>query len=36
MLESDIKNDNFYLKNHEDNFDKKYHFNNIFKIVYLK
>jgi hypothetical protein len=26
MLESDIKNDDFYLKNHENNFDERYYF----------
>jgi hypothetical protein len=36
MLESSIKNKNFCLKNHEDNFDERYHLNNRFKIIYVK
>jgi hypothetical protein len=33
-LERCIKNNNFYLKNHEDNFDEIYHLNSSFIIVF--
>jgi hypothetical protein len=36
MLESSIKNNNFYLKNHKDNFDEKYHLKDRFRDVYFK
>jgi hypothetical protein len=36
MLESYIKNEDFYLKNLENNCDEKCHFNDRFIIVYLK
>jgi hypothetical protein len=36
MLELNTKNKNFYLKSHEDNFDKKHYFDDIFRIDYFK
>jgi hypothetical protein len=36
ILEPDVKNDNFCSKNYKDNFDKRYHLNDRFIVVYLK
>jgi hypothetical protein len=36
MLELSIKNKNFYLKNHEGNFDEIYYLSDGFKADYLK
>jgi hypothetical protein len=30
------QNNNFYLKNHKDNFKEKYHPNDRFEVVYLR
>jgi hypothetical protein len=39
-IQVDVKiinqNDNFYLKNYEDNFDERHRLNNRFKVVYLR
>jgi hypothetical protein len=35
MLESKIKNNNFYLKNFKDNFEEKYHLDDRFRFVYF-
>jgi hypothetical protein len=36
MLESNNKNNNFYLKNHEDNLYERYHLNERFRVAYFK
>jgi hypothetical protein len=36
ILESDIKNENFYLKNYEDNFDERYHQNYRLEVSYFE
>jgi hypothetical protein len=36
MLESYIKNNNFYFKNHEDIFDERYHQNDRFRVFYFE
>jgi hypothetical protein len=30
------QSDNFYLKNHEDNFEERHHQNDRFRVVYFK
>jgi hypothetical protein len=36
MLELNIKNKNFYLKNHKNNFNKKHYFDDILRIAYFE
>jgi hypothetical protein len=36
ILESDIKNNNFYLKNYKDNFEERYHLNDRFRDVHFE
>jgi hypothetical protein len=36
MLESDIKNENFYLKNHENNSDERHHLNDRLEVAYFE
>jgi hypothetical protein len=35
MLKSRIKNDNFYFKDHKNDFDERYHLNDRRRVIYF-